>query len=139
MESTSFFRLFLLFIRCILNYLLSIGSRSVLDSSSIVLRSSFVHPSFILRSSFVRWSKNNRRMNEEQSKYNRRMNGGSTEDQRRMFEELTEEERRLIEGLTILKLFAICSFIVILYRRCFWGILFKLIEVVVSCRDFCVG
>ena len=78
-------------------------------------------------------------MNEEQSKYNRRMNGGSTEDQRRMFEELTEEERRLIEGLTILKLFAICSFIIILYRRCFWGILFKLIEVVVSCRDFCVG
>lgn len=73
-------------------------------------------------------------MNEEQSKYNRRMNGGSTEDQQRMIEELTEEEWRLIEGLTILKLFAICSFIIILYRRCFGGILFKLIEVVVSCR-----
>ena len=67
-------------------------------------------------------SKDERRTIEVQSKNERRINGGSTEDQQRMIEELTEEERRLIEGLTILKLFAICSFIIIF---CFVGVFWE--------------
>ena len=55
----------------------SIGSRSVLDRSSIDSRSSFVHPPFILRSGI-----------EDRSKIDRRTNGESSEAKRRCIETL---------------------------------------------------
>ena len=57
--------------------LLSIGSRSVLDRSSIDSRSSSVHPPFILRSGI-----------EDRSKIDRRTNGESSEAKRRCIETL---------------------------------------------------
>ena len=81
-------------------------------------------------------SKDERRTIEVQSKNERRINGGSTEDDRRTNGGRTEIDRMANDSKTICDMFFYYN---ILYRRCFWGILFKLIEVVVSSRDFCVG
>ena len=62
--------------------LFSIGFRLVLDWSSFILRSSFVHPSFGIRSGFVRDSKNNQGSYEEATEMHLRHNGGTTKDER---------------------------------------------------------